>query len=117
MVSLVRVSLILTLLASAIGFYVCMYLWTYPKVTEAVTRPPAQQQVSRRRTCCCRRPVRHGRWWRGPPGADGRGGPLIVLRGPGALAGGLLRPCAVHARARGGAVRVQARGNGRETAG
>ena len=41
MVSLVRVSLIFTLLASAVGFYVCMYLWTYPKVTEAVTRPPA----------------------------------------------------------------------------
>lgn len=47
MVSLVRVSLIFTLLASAIGFYVCMYLWTHPKVTEAATRPPAQQ-VSRK---------------------------------------------------------------------
>lgn len=56
MVSLVRVSLIFTLLASAIEFYVCMYLWTYPKVTEAVTRPPAQQQVSRRRTGRCSRP-------------------------------------------------------------
>ena len=47
MVSLVRVSLIFTLLASAVGFYVCMYLWTHPKVTEAATRPPAQQ-VSRK---------------------------------------------------------------------